>query len=150
MPPSKYMHMKVIHRLPAIRPRIHHQPIPVVEVVRLRNLTRRRQHLPEQPRILRQRMRMRGNVPLGDHQHMHWRLGTDVRKGERLLCFVQTFGRDLARDNLAKKAVWDPISHERNHTRLLALCRPSPNHSRLRVPPVIAPDVDESSCMFLV
>jgi hypothetical protein len=46
------------------------------------------------------------NVLLGNDEHMRGRLRADVFEGEDLVVFIHLLGRDLARNNLAKEAVW--------------------------------------------
>ncbi len=55
--------------------------------------------------ILGRRMFQVNYVPLGDDEHMGRRLRIDVFKGVNLFVFVNFLGRNLAGNDLAKKAI---------------------------------------------
>ncbi len=56
-------------------------------------------------RVLERHLVHAVEVGLGDHEHVHRRLGRDVVERERLLGFGGHLRGDLARDNLAEEAV---------------------------------------------
>ena len=95
----------MVHGLATIRPCVDYQAIAVVQVVGAGNLAGLGEKSAQQGRIFRQRVGVGGDVPLGNHEHMHGGLRVNIGKRKHILCFMETLGRDRARNDLAKQAV---------------------------------------------
>ena len=66
---------------------------------------RQRHHAPQQPGVLWGNLGHRRDMRLGNHEKVHWRPGMDVVECEDFLVFIDLAGRNLAGNDLAKKAV---------------------------------------------
>ena len=70
-----------------------------------RQLWRQRHHAPQQPGVLWGNLGHRRDMRLGNHEKVHRRPGMDVVECEDFLVFIDLAGRNLAGNDLAKKAV---------------------------------------------
>ena len=66
---------------------------------------RQRHHAPQQPGVLWGNLGHRRDMRLGNHEKVHRRPGMDVVECEDFLVFIDLAGRNLAGNDLAKKAV---------------------------------------------
>lgn len=112
MPSAQQMHMQMRYRLPAIRACIHHQPIPVLQTLRPRQLPCNRHQMPHKGGVLCYRMRVRFKMPLRYHQQVHGRLRVDVRKRKALFILKHPVSRNRSRDDLAEQTIC-------HHTQIL-------------------------------
>lgn len=94
--------MEVVNGLSTVPACVDHKAVAVVEVLCTGDVAGFGEKSAQQAGILGQRVRMRGDVALGDHQQVHGSLRVDVRKGEDVCCFMKAPGRDGSRDDPAE------------------------------------------------
>lgn len=94
-------------RLSAIWPDVHHYSIALREVLLPRQLAGDAMQMTDQGLLVLAlaHLSQRSNVLLRNHQHMHRRRRVDVRKGQRLLVFIELLCGNLAVGDLAEDAI---------------------------------------------
>jgi len=93
------MHMQMRHAFTCIRSAVDHDSVPTGKLQFLRHVARDQKQFSEQRSVRIGRFRKTGNRLLRHDQDMHWRLGINVVKRNRLLIFPNDFSRDLAGNN---------------------------------------------------
>src|ERR1039458_3985074 len=73
--------MEMVHGLAAVLPGIHDDAVAAVKLLGLGDLRRRRKKVTEQRGILSGGIAERTNMLSRHNQHMHRRLGVDIREG---------------------------------------------------------------------
>ena len=98
------MQVDVEDRLPRLTIRIEDGPVPtfVIPVI-LCDRRREPTHRPNQRVVLGRQIVQRGDVGVGDDQHVERRLRADVAKGDEGVVPVDDGGGDLTRDDLAEE-----------------------------------------------
>jgi len=90
------MHMQMRHAFTCVRSAVNHDSITTGKVQLLRHVARNQKQFAEQRGVLIGRVRKTRNGFLRHDQDMHWRLGIDVVKRNRVVVFPDDFGRNLA------------------------------------------------------
>lgn len=105
-PAAEQMEMQVEHRLAAVPARVHNQPVAALgDALLLGDLVADEQQMSEQARVGFIQLSHGGHMPARDHQRVDRSLGIDVVKGDALVVFVDDFGGNRLRGDLAEQAV---------------------------------------------
>jgi len=93
------MDMQMRHAFASIRSAVDHDSITTGKLQLFRHVARNQEQFAKQRGILVARIRKTGNGFFRHDQDMHWRLGLDVVKRNRVVIFPDDFGRNLPRDD---------------------------------------------------
>jgi len=91
--------MQMGHAFTCIRSAVDHHSVPTGKLQLLRDITRNQKQFAEQGGVVIGGVGKPGNGFFWHDQDMHWRLGIDVVKRNRVLVFPNDFGRNLTVDD---------------------------------------------------
>ena len=96
------MYMQMRYAFTCIRTAVDHDTIAAGQLQLFRHVARNQKQFAEQCSVLIGRVRETGNGFFRHDQNMHWRLGIDVVKRDRVIIFPDDFGRNLAGDDFVE------------------------------------------------
>ncbi len=99
------MQMEMEHGLPGTGTVVYDEPEGVGYTELLGNLARRQHEVAEQFLVRGLGIHQARDTLLGNHQHVHRRLGVDVVDGDAVLILIDEFAGNLAADDLAENSV---------------------------------------------
>ncbi len=105
MSATKQMQMQMVHRLAAIVPGIHDDPVPILQPLFAGDLGRGRHQMTHQCSIFHQRLRSGTNMLLRNNKQVGGRLRINVGEANAEFVFVHTVSRNGSGDDLAEQAV---------------------------------------------
>ena len=91
--------MQMRHAFTCVRSAVNYDSITTGKLQLFRHVARNQKQFAKQRGVLIGRVPETRNGLFWYNQNMHWRLGIDVVKRNRLLVFPNDFGRNLAGDN---------------------------------------------------
>ncbi len=103
--PSQQMHVHMKHGLSRAGADVEHSPITTLDRALPRNLCCRQMTVTDEIRVFGFRFFESSNMFLRNHQHMGGSLRVDVIEGQRVLIFVNFFGRYFPANNAAKETI---------------------------------------------